>query len=84
MFSKKLYMDLMKIFSDRAPKLKDSANSVEELKHLEYILLVLETQLQTGKTESKVGALKWINLMFTIGITHGCGILCLSVNFVIY
>ena len=61
--SKKLYIDLMRIFSEQAPTLRETGGNV---KHLQNILEVLDGQLQAGKTESKVGALKWINLMFTI------------------
>ena len=61
--SKKLYIDLMRIFSEQAPTLRETGGDV---KHLQNILEVLDGQLQAGKTESKVGALKWINLMFTI------------------
>ena len=65
--SKKLYIDLMRIFAEQAPTLRDTGGDVN---HLKNILEVLDSQLQAGKTESKVGALKWINLMFTIGTTH--------------
>jgi len=61
--SKKLYIDLMRIFAEEAPTLRDTGGDVN---HLKNILEVLDSQLQAGKTESKVGALKWINLMFTI------------------
>ena len=46
-------------------RLQESKNS-NDLKQLESILDVATDQLQYGGTESKVGALKWINLLFVI------------------
>jgi len=63
--SKRLYMDLMKILENEAKRLRSTTNE-EDLKNLAAILNVVTDELNNGKTESKVGALKWINLLFTI------------------
>ena len=63
--SKKLYMDLMDIFSDRAPKLQENG-SEDDMGQLANILLVIDAQLLNGDKESKIAALKWVNLMFTV------------------
>ena len=63
--SKRLYMDLMNILEKEADRLKSTTNE-EDLRNLAAILNVVTDNLNNGKTESKVGALKWINLLFTI------------------
>ena len=55
----------MQILKNEAGRLKSSENP-EDLQKLAAILDVLTENLNSGKTESKVGALKWINLLFTI------------------
>ena len=52
--SKKLYIDLMRIFSEQAPTLRETGGDV---KHLQNILEVLDGQLQAGKNKSIKGVL---------------------------
>ena len=63
--SKKLYRDLQIILEKKAKELLDT-NDKEDLKQLESILDVATQQLQSGQTESKIGALNWISLLFTL------------------
>ena len=56
--SKKLYSDLQKILENKATDLQRTDN-LEDLKQLEAILDVTTQQLQSGQTESKIGALNW-------------------------
>jgi vacuole morphology and inheritance protein 14 len=59
-------MDLMKIMQDLSPELLTSQEETTKKRHLESILDVVTAQLQSGKTESKVGSLTWITLLYTI------------------
>ena len=60
--SKKLYSDLQKILENKAADLQRTDN-LEDLKQLEAILDVTTQQLQSGQTESKIGALNWYVLL---------------------
>lgn len=70
--SKKLYMDLMDLFKEDPEEPKEllqrlkSNPSPADLEQLRKILQVATDQLQHGRTESKIGALKWINLLFDV------------------
>ena len=60
--SKKLYIDLMRIFSEQAPTLRETGGDV---KHLQNILEVLDGQLQAGKNKSI------IELIPILTVLHG-------------
>lgn len=56
---------MQKILENKATDLQRTDN-LEDLKQLEAILDVTTQQLQSGQTESKIGALNWISLLFTL------------------
>ena len=61
--SKQLYIDLYKILDNKSAELCETTN-VKDLEQLENILNVATQQLQSGQTESKLGALQWITLLY--------------------
>ena len=61
--SKQLYIDLYKILDNKSTELCETDN-VKDLEQLENILNVATQQLQSGQTESKLGALQWITLLY--------------------
>ena len=61
-----LYFDLMKVVENYSPELTNPDSDPKDLRQLEAILDVSVDELQHGKTESKIGALNWINLLFTL------------------
>ena len=68
--SKKLYSDLQKILENKATDLQRTDN-LEDLKQLEAILDVTTQQLQSGQTESKIGALNWyVILQLCLYLSH--------------